>query len=246
MKITGPLIIILLFVQCSCNWINNDSKNASRSTKNLIPSNTVFSGVGESGIAGYYNDWIINIQDSNYVEMLCSMKTDSLDTRAMNRQLFGRLIPSDTFSYRIIINKAIAVDDCDEPDYAYLDTDTIPFYIDSSLFKEIKFWDVKINNTEKSDKLFRIISTHYFQVVKDDKDISMTLYPDNKSVYYPVTIISGKKCQINILKYEPEMFFYINQIDDKFELITDHTPFLINQDQKCDYCIKRMDLKLIK
>jgi hypothetical protein len=159
MKTFYVLAFAYLVCQCSCDTQNNDPKEKKKSPGKIFPVNTILSGTGESGIAGYYNDWTIKISGSNYVEMLCSMKTDSSDTRSMNRQYFGQLIPSDTFDYRININKALAVDDCDEPSANYSALDTIPFHIDQALFNEIKYWDLEIKSPGKPGKTIRITSS---------------------------------------------------------------------------------------
>jgi len=79
MRITILLIITFLCFQCS-----NSRKNDPN--EQHLAANLVFYGNGESGVAGFYNEWAIKILDKNLVEMLCSMKEDSLDIRSMNRQ----------------------------------------------------------------------------------------------------------------------------------------------------------------
>jgi len=205
---------------------------------------TVLTGDGESGIAGYYNEWTINIFNNDSIEMLCSLKEDSLDTRAMNRQYFGHIKPYDKYNYKVIIDKAIYVDDCNNPIYDYIKSDTIPFYIDSILFNEIKYWDLEIKRFEQADTIIRITKVFYLYYVNEDKEIIMTLFPEKKSGYFPISIKTGKKCAVDIGNYRPDMDYYINKTNDGYELIGDITPYVNMQNVKCEYCIKRTKLKM--
>lgn len=207
---------------------------------------TTLIGKGESGIAGYYNEWLINIFNNDSIEMLCSLKEDTLDTRKMNRQYFGHIISSDKYDYKVIIDKAIYVDDCNKPIHYYIKSDTIPFYIDRKLFNEVKYWDLEVKRFEKADTTFRITKAFYPYYVSEDKDLTMTLYPDKESGYFPISIKTGKKCAVDIGSYRPEMDYYIIKTNDGYELIGDITSYVNMQNKKCDYCIKRTKLKIRK
>lgn len=250
------LVTTFLLCQCGGSRTNNDENDQTKSLR----SGMRLSGIGESGISGRYNDWTINILDSDSIEMLCSLKEDSFDTRSMNRQYFGHITSSDNHNYKIVIDRALYVDDCNEPDYSYLKTDTIPFYFNKGMFKRIKYWDFKITNkadivvriTEtsllKNSLNFRAVLVNYFYpfVFKEDSELRMTLHPDEKSGYYPITIRTGKKCQVEIANFLPEMDYYLDKVDDNFKLITDITRYSGMQNKKCDYCIKEMKLKTIR
>jgi hypothetical protein len=237
-------ILITLTVSCG----QPVSKSDNTPTRTESQSKAVLSGIGESGIAGYYNDWTIKLLENNAIQMLCSMKEDSLDTRKMNRQYFGHIVSSNIYSYKVIIDKAIYVDDCDEPGHSYQanENDTIPFYIDSALFKEIKYWDLAIQRLDKKDTTIRISNSFYPFYANNDKDLRMTLIPEKESGYYPVSIRTGKKCAVVIGTYKPEMDYYLNKAGDDFKLITDITPYVNMQNKKCDYCLKEVNLKVVK
>jgi hypothetical protein len=209
-----------------------------------IPPNTILSGKGESDVAGYYDDWTIKILDNNKIEMLCSEKTDPTDTRSMNRQYFGLLMPSDIYDFKISINKAIYIDDCDEPVYSIAISDTVPFYIDSALFKEIRYWDAGIKFPGQKDRMIRITNSYYPFVYSGNMDFIITLTPDKGSGYYPASGKSGKKCAIMIGNITIEKDYYLNKVSDGYELISDIAPYRNMQNKKCEYCIKRTKLKI--
>lgn len=258
MRIISFLMTISSMYQCISRTTNARNDHA----ENLLPPYTVLSGIGESGIAGFYNDWTIQILGNDSIEMLCSLKRDSLDVRSMNRQYFGHITSSDEHNYKIVIDRALYVDDCSEPDYSYMKTDTIPFYFNKTMFKKIEYWDLKISMTKKTDTVIRITETsllknpsnisavlvNYFYpfVFKKDSDLIMTLHPNEKSGYYPITIRTGKKCEVDVATFQPEMDYYLNRVDNNFKLITDIAPYSGMQNKKCDYCIKEMKLKAIK
>jgi hypothetical protein len=74
----------------------------------------------------------------------------------------------------------------------------------------------------------------------------MTLYPEKTSGYYPVSIKSGRKCEVNIVKYQPEMNYYLAKTNEGYELVTDITPYVSARNKNCDYCIKKTNLKILK
>lgn len=246
MKILCFLLTILLFVQCSNSSTNNKQNGGIGQNERLSLSNMTLSGIGESGIAGFYNDWTIKILDNSLIEMLCSLKKDSLDSRSMNRQYFGHLIHSDIYDYKVIIDRALYIDDCNAPDDSSLKTDTIPLYIDSALFKYTKYWDLKFKTIMETDTVVRITSTYYPLVFKGDGELIMTLYPDENSGYYPISIRTKKNCKIDIANFQPEMEYYFDKSGNNYELISDITTVYNMQNKKCDYCIKRMKLKILK
>ena len=207
---------------------------------------TVLGGRGESGIAGCYNYWTIKISNNDSIEMLCSMKENSLDTRSMNRQYFGHIIPSDHYDYKVIINKTLYVDDCNKPFYHNFKSDSILFYIDSKLFKEVKFWDLEIKRFQKEDTIIRITNTFYSFYVKETNKFTMNLYPEKESGYFPISIKTGKRCAVYIGNHTPEMDYYINKTNSGYELITDITLYVNMQNEKCEYCIKKTNLKIKK
>ncbi len=240
------ILTILITLTASCG--QPASKPDSTATGTKSQSKIIFSGIGESDIAGYYNDWTIKLLENDSIQMLCSMKKDSLDTRKMNRQYFGHIVSSNIYTYKVIVDKAIYIDDCDEPDHSYQtnENDTIPFYIDSILFKEIKYWDLKIQRLHKNDTTIRISNAFYPFFTNDDKELTMTLKPEKGSGYYPSSIRTGKKCAVVIGIYKPEMDYYINKVGDDFKLITDITPYVYTPNKKRNHYIKEMNLKTLK
>lgn len=219
-KILNLIILFLLSVRCGFSQM------------------TVLRGKGEAGIAGYYNEWVIRILNNDSIEMLCSMKKDSLDTRAMNRQYYGHLTPSENYDYKVVIDKALHVDDCNKPRNEYLGTDTIPFHIDSLLFNETRYWDLEIKNFNKGDTLIRITNTFYAYYATENKEINMVLYPELKSGYLPISIETRKKCAVDIGTHLPFVDYYINKTKNGYVLIGDITPYANMQNKKCPYCIK--------
>jgi hypothetical protein len=204
----------------------------------------VLVGKGESGIVGYYNDWTIRILNNDSIELLCSMKTDSLDIRSMNNQYFGHLTSAEHYETKVIIDKVLYVDDCNKP--LGFKKDTIPFYIDSLLFNEVNYWDLEVKRIESEDTIIRITNTLYELYAKWDKEYTMIIYPEKKSGYLPISIKTGGRCAVVIGNFRPEMDYYINKTSEGYELIGDITPYVNMQNKKCDYCIKRTKLKLIQ
>jgi hypothetical protein len=209
-------------------------------------SNITLSGIGDSGIANFYNDWTIRILDNDSIQMLCSMKRDSLDTRKMNRQYFGHIVSSSNYTYKVIIDKAIYVDDCNEPDHRYQsnENDTIPFYIDSELLKEIKYLDLEIQRGTSKDVTIRISKAFFPFYTKDEKELRINLIPAKESGYYPSSIRTERRCAVEIGTYKPEMDYYINKVGKNYKLISDISPYVNLKKENCSYCVKEVKLKV--
>jgi len=152
---------------------------------------------------------------------------------------------ADSFNYKIIIDRALYVDDCDRDIRSDEDNEPLSINIDSALFKEVKYWDLKVKPLNSNDSIIRITNTYHSFFFKN-LEPTMTLYPDKESGYYPISLLTGKRCAINIGSFHPNMDYYLNKVNDKFELIWDITPYVNMPNKKCDYCVKKMNLKIKK
>ena len=236
------IFTILIFVQCQAPNNKSISIESHSDTIPFFENNLTLHGRGESEIASFYLDWHIQLLDNDSIIMLSSLKKDEKDVRLNNRQYFGRLVESEKYSYQIKISKFFGIDGCDKPDNRYLDTDTISFYIDSTLLNSVGFWKLKID-TEEDTLLIKQTNFLYKTKLNDSEiDLVMSLIPNKKSGLFPVTIISGLRCGVYLTDKRIKNNYYLNEIDGKYELIIDRTIPNGMEDKECDYCIKKVDL----
>ncbi|MFQ3306305.1 MAG: PBP1b-binding outer membrane lipoprotein LpoB, partial [Polaribacter sp.] len=133
------VVCTIFFVQCQTKTDKPKSIDSNIDSDSLkyFKTDISLTGTGESGIASYYLNWNISIIDNDSIIMLSTLKKDENDVRLNNRQYFGRLIESEKYSYEIKVSEFVAIDGCNKPNNRFLDTDTIPFYIDSTLFNKV-------------------------------------------------------------------------------------------------------------
>ena len=234
----------MFFVQCQTTTDKSLTSDINSKPKEFFETDISLFGTGESGIASYFLDWNISIINNDSIIMLSTLKKDDNDIRLNNRQYFGRLIQSENYSYEIKISQFIAVDGCNKPNNKFLDTDTIPFYIDSTLFNKISYWKLA-TNVEKDTLTIKTTSFLYKTNLKDyETDIVMSLIPAEKSGYFPVTIKSGLRCGVYLTDRLNSNRYYLNKVGDKYELIIDRTIPNGMEGKICDYCIKKIELDL--
>lgn len=240
-------VCTLFFVQCQTKADKSKSieSNIDSEASKFFESDISLSGTGESGIASFYLDWNISIIENDSIIMLSTLKKDKNDVRLNNRQYYGRLIETEKYSYEIKISEFVAIDGCNKPNNRFLDTETIPFYIDSTLFNKVSYW--KLTTTEKKDTL-KINKPHFIYKtnLKDfEIDIVMTLTPNEKSGFFPVTIKSGLRCGVYLTDVTDNSKYYLNKTgDNNYELITDRTIPNGMEGNDCDYCVKKIKLFL--
>ena len=246
-KIQNILLILMTLILVQCQTASNNSKKTEEvqtETAKYFENNVTLQGVGESGIASFYLDWNIHIIDNDSIMMLSTLKNDEKDVRLNNRQYFGRLKKSEKYSYEIKVSKFFAIDGCNKPSNRYLDTDTIPFYVDSTLLNSVGFWKLKID-TKKDTFIIRQTNFLYKTDLKDyETDIIMSVIPNEKSGLFPVTIKSGLRCGVYLTNRMNSNKYYLNKIDGKYELIIDRTIPNGMVGKECDYCIKKVLLNL--
>ncbi|MFQ3296223.1 MAG: hypothetical protein ACI9JT_002003 [Polaribacter sp.] len=240
------VVCTIFFVQCQTKTDKPKSIDSNIDSDSLkyFKTDISLTGTGESGIASYYLNWNISIIDNDSIIMLSTLKKDENDVRLNNRQYFGRLIESEKYSYEIKVSEFVAIDGCNKPNNRFLDTDTIPFYIDSTLFNKVSYW--KLITDQKRDTL-KINKTNFLYKtnLKDyETDIVMSLLPNEKSGYFPATIKSGLRCGIYLTDRINSSKYYLNKVDGKYELITDRTIPNGMEGKECDYCIKKVKLDL--
>src|SRR5690554_29570 len=246
-KIQNILLILTALILVQCQTGSNNSEKTEESHSNptkYFENNLILKGVGESEIASFYLDWNIHIVDNDSIIMLSTLKKEEKDVRLNNRQYFGKLIKSEKYTYEIKVSKFFAIDGCNKPNNRYLDTDTIPFYVDSTLLNSVGFWKLKIEN--KQDTLtIRQTDFLYKTNLKDRKtDIVMTLIPNTTSGLFPVTIKSGLRCGVYLTDRMIKYKYYLNKLEGKYELIIDRTIPNGMVDKKCDYCIIKVNLSV--
>jgi hypothetical protein len=236
MKYIIGIVIAAICFQCAQrkNELPVDRSQRENAQRRLLLKQ--LGGVGESGISGFYNDWLIKIYSDSTIELLCSMKKDSADSRSFNRQYFGHFGGVGTHGHKIILDKGIAVDDCNKP--VELNTGVIPFLVDSGLFATVHHWDLEVKGNN-----IRITEPCYKFAYTGASELDMKLSPDSTSGFYPVSIRTKGNCGIDIMEHNPEMDFYITTTDSGFEFTTDRTAYLNVPATKCDYCIKTIELK---
>jgi len=245
-KIILIIVSTIFFVRCQTKVDKPKSidSNIDVESLNYFKTDISLTGTGESGIASYYLDWNISIVNNDSIIMLSTLKKDKNDLRLNNRQYFGRLIESEKYTYEIKISQSIAIDGCNKPNNRFLNTDTIPFFIDSTLFNKVSYW--KLATDEEKDTLsINKTSFLYKTNLKDyETDILMSLIPNEKSGYFPVTIKSGLRCGVYLTDRSNSNRYYLNQVRDKYELITDRTIPNGMEGKPCNYCIKKIELNL--
>jgi hypothetical protein len=99
-------------------------------------------------------------------------------------------------------------------------------------------WDLKINDSKSA--MVRITQSENAIGLPNDGDVSMTLYPDSISGYYPISIIASWRRGVDIGNIRPERDYYLNKTATGFDLITDIAPYISPRPRY----IKRTALKI--
>lgn len=241
------LAITLSLILISCHTTNEESEKTTELAKPItnFKKSVILVGKGESEIASYYLDWNIKVLENDSIVMLSSLKQNENDIRSNNRQYYGRVIKSDKYSFEIQISKYLAADGCVKPSSKYRHSDSIPFYIDSTLFNSMESFDLVVQKQDKKDTI--TVNSLYFvygvNTKSQNTEIIMDLIPNLKSGFYPIVIKSGLKCGVSLTDNRVDNKYYLNKTKDEYELIIDETipKGMIGKD--CDYCIKTVPLE---
>ena len=243
-KIQNILLISIIMIFIQCHSTNSDSKITGKTQSESSinhKKNVILKGISNYENNSYKTIWNIHLFDNDSIIMLSSLKINDKDIRLNNRQYFGRLTKSDKYSYEIKISKYFEIIGCIKPINRYLETDTIPFYIDSTLQNSVGFWKLKID-TNKDTVIINHTNFLYKTNIKDyNSEIKMSIIPNEKSGLFPVTIKNGLRCGVYLSNKMNSNKYYLNIINGKYELIIDRTVSYGGQ-KDCDNCIKKVML----
>jgi hypothetical protein len=231
---TGLLLVLIILVQC--HTPNNNSKyNKNNHSRTVFFEKDInLMGIGESGIASFYLDWNIHIINNDSIIMLSTLKQNEKDVRLNNGQYYGLLKKSEKYSYEIKISNFWGVQGCVKA--LNRSVDSIPFFIDSTLLKSVGFWKLKIDG-EKDTLVVDKVNFSYKTNTKDDNtNFVMSLIPSKKSGLFPAVIRSSPMCAVDITNKIPDNKYYLNENNEKYELIIERTG-------NCSNCIRKVQLK---
>lgn len=219
--------------------------------KNLLPANSTYTGIGDSGLSKEIRHWTIKVLENDSVQILCSYKRDSLDQQEMDFQTFGKLIPAEDHLCEFIMSNTFAGSGCDKPDYQYIQTDTIPIYIDSTLLEISPSWNIEVLHNgikDTSITLSKPISLYTRPSLADipRRQLNFIISPSN-NICYPMRLNSGVSCGVylsNLNIYYKHPRYLIKKEDEQYELIIDETEALNMQGKECPHCIEHIPLEL--
>lgn len=247
MRELKPIIFVLttlIFLQCQTNNDSSKNSNLDSESSSFFGTKLLLNGVGKSDIASEFSDWNISIFDNDSIIMLSTLKKDENGIQLNNRQFFGRLIKTEKYSYEIKVSKFMAIDGCNKPYYSYLDTDTIPFYIDSTLLSENYYWNLITNLNNDTLKIDKTTFLYKTDLKDNETEIIMTLIPSEESDFIRCVIKSGLRCGIHLTNRMNNSKYFLNRVNGEYELIIDRTIPSGMVGKECNYCIKRTKLEI--
>ncbi len=233
LQLISTLLFIICFFQFSCTEI---SHSTSKEKISLFEEETKLNGFG-NGIGSVLSNWSLTINSDNSIILQEIDLRNSQDIHFLNLQYFGSIIESKKYTYELIITDAIYGSGCDKPDNKFLDSDTIPVYIDDSLFTISPSWRLQTKDT-----IIEILESPYFFTSESPIDQVLTLIPDSNSHYQTMSLHSGRRCGVVLGNQSHNQRFYLNDNNGYFELIIKDSMLIELYGEKCTNCIREIEL----
>jgi hypothetical protein len=229
------IFFTIFFLQFSCSETTN--LEVEQKT-NIFPKGTEFQGTG-MGWNQAKSIWSLSILENDSILLIEKDVRDSAGIHNINIQYFGEITKSIEFSHELLISNSISGSGCNKPGGQYLDTDTIPIYIDSILIENSPIWELSYLDTT-----IKIKST-YSRIVIDSKlNTSFLLTPDSISGYKPMTLSTGNRCAIviNLGGHNKTTQYFLNIENGIHQLIIRDNLSIERYGSDCSTCMKIIEL----
>lgn len=203
------LLILISFTLIQCKFESN-------SIDRLNDKGVSLKGKQERGNNSHHFIWSVKVIDRDSIVLLSSSKQNKEDITLNNRQFYGKLKASEKYTFEIFISKSYYVAECDKPSNKYLGTDTIPFFTNSLMLKEAKYWDLI-----RGENKFRLDKPYFLYKTDSKLMIPMKLVPNENSGLYPVKIKTGLGCGVYLMCKEKrgKTKYFLNNNKGEYEFI---------------------------
>ena len=205
--------ILVVFVLATIAFSCSESINIDSVLKDVILAEETELQIERENYYASTGDWELYIFKNDSILLIEKDLRKSVGVHVWITQSLGYLKNSNKYSHEIILGASIFCG-LQKSSYPYIESDTIPILVDSSLLThdwQLTYEDTTINVTNMP----------FLYQRQSQSRIFLTFTPNITTGYKPFTISEiGKRSSVGISKTgHPNQNFYLNKTEGKYELI---------------------------